>query len=102
MKNLSLKKLLTFFLALGTPYPLRDWLIVLGIIVVLGAGLASSAAYFFFGLETGAIIEARADAVSRGPSVSLEALKNAVAAYEARALNFESGNINSANLPDPR
>jgi len=96
-----LKTATAFFRSLGRPYPLRDWYIVLGVTLATVAWTVFVATYFFFGIRSGSIISPSAADNVPTPSVSRDALKEVVAEYETRLLNYESGNIPTPETPDP-
>lgn len=87
--------------AITTPYPRRDWIavvVVAGIVLVLSVGVAG---YFFFGIQTGALLEAAVPPKNPPPPVSRVDLKTAIDLYTTRLTNFEGKNIPAEDLFDP-
>lgn len=88
-----LAPIVMFLRSLTRPAPARDWLIAVLLALLTGLGMIAVAIYFYFGLETGAIIVPKAPERVSPPAVSREALKQVLDAYHIRALNYQSGNV---------
>ncbi len=90
-----------FFASLGTPHPLRDWILLLsfavvGLVVVVGIGV-----YYFFGIQSGTIIGDTSAQISPAPRVSRVELEKMVETFTQRAVNFEAGAIEVPEFSDP-
>lgn len=92
---------LSWLKSLLTPYPARDWAIVVsiaGIVLVLGFGLA---AYTFWGIQTGSLIEAVGDTPVQPVPVSHEVLDKVINAYSDRITNYQAKNFPAYIVNDP-
>lgn len=80
-----------FFSSLVTPFPARDWMIALVLLIIFFIGLVSYAAYLFVGIRAGTIV-GEAPAVSGVlPNVSRADLMNTLEIYRIKRTKFESG-----------
>jgi len=96
-----INQVLSFIRLLGRPFPLRDWYIAVGISFIVVAILILLATNFFFGIRSGSIITSLTDNGAPTPSVSRDALKNVLSAYEVRLTNYSEGNVRTPSASDP-
>ena len=100
--NISSDALRTWLANLSRPYPARDWLIVLSISGMLCALGFMLAAYLFFGVQTGTLIDSSSE-VPRAPiPVTKEAITSVLDSYQVRAANFANKTFPAVDLLDPR
>lgn len=90
-----------FFASLGTPHPLRDWILLLalavvGLVMVVGIGV-----YYFFGIQSGTIIGDTTAQIAPAPRVSRVELEKMVELFTQRAVNFEADAVEVPELSDP-
>ncbi|PIR85254.1 hypothetical protein COU15_01655 [Candidatus Kaiserbacteria bacterium CG10_big_fil_rev_8_21_14_0_10_45_20] len=86
----------------ATPHPKRDWYVLLGGAVALGLLLIATALYLYVGLQSGVIFSASLEEDDSVPVVSREALQDIVSRFETVEVNYETGNIRTADVGDPR
>ena len=100
--NIDLGKVLEWFKTLASPSPTRDWRLIVsvaGVLVLLGFGLA---AYLFWGVQSGSIIAAGAEAPRPPTQVSRALIKRVQDSYRARLANYTAKNFPAYNVIDPR
>lgn len=87
--------------SLTQPNPLRDWFIVLCLLVALLLTLIGVSVYFFVGIQSGGILGEPDTEIKRTQTVSRKTLEDVVNTYEARRVNYEAGNISAPDVRDP-
>lgn len=91
----------SFLRSLGTPYPLRDWFVIVVCASMCGIASVAIAGYLFFGIQTGSLVGAETVAKELPSPVSRAEMKKSVEIYTERAVNYEAKNFPFEQLSDP-
>lgn len=95
------KRIIAIVGSLSSPHPLRDWVLVLTVNVLILIVLVGIAVQFFFGIQSGNSIGSRSPErliIERIPQTELETL---VQTLEKRRSAYEAGTISVPELKDP-
>lgn len=97
-----LNAFLAWLASLGTPYPARDWALILLLATLLCIGHIAFAAYLFVGVQTGSILSGTTRIPEPPRAISREAIKLAIESYQVRAANYAAKNFTTVRVIDPR
>ena len=96
-----LQKILGYIKQLSTPFPTRDWYVVLVFSIIVFSILLATALYFFIGIQSGVIITPKESEQIPTPSVSRESINSVLETYNEIKLNFDSGNVKVPDVSNP-
>jgi|SRR6185295_2417809 len=82
------------------PYPVRDWLFLLGISFLIFLSLIFYAGYLFFALQSGEIIS-RLGSGQTQITLTREKIESTLDIYRTRKVNFDAHSIQPSAVIDP-
>lgn len=83
-----------------TPWPARDWLIALVVLIALAIFLLGYSGYTFWSVQTGGFVEPKIT-LTPTPKVTRAELTSLLERYRERRENFQTQNFDVAGLTDP-
>ncbi len=99
--NIDIKDVLAWLKTLTTPYPARDWLVVVALASTVAVLMAAGAGYLYIGIKSGALIQAGITDRKPPEPVARAEMQRVLEVYGIRFANYEASNFPSADLFDP-